>query len=93
MSRHSLGPRSTVIGSFKTVGVRARPQADGLKGRISRAVRWRRPVTIRASWRNAAHTLAYFGEDISAMMELIDRTLAVNPSYSRGWHISSVLRR
>jgi adenylate cyclase len=41
---------------------------------------------------NAAQTLAYFGEDIGAMMALIDRALAFNPSYARGWHISGVLR-
>ena len=41
---------------------------------------------------NAAHALAFFGEDIGAMMALIDRVLALNPSYARGWHISGVLR-
>jgi TolB-like protein len=41
---------------------------------------------------NAAYTLAYFGEDISAMMALIDRALALNPSFARGWHISGILR-
>jgi adenylate cyclase len=41
---------------------------------------------------SAAHALAYFGEDIGAMMALVDRALALNPNYARGWHISSVLR-
>jgi tetratricopeptide (TPR) repeat protein len=41
---------------------------------------------------NAAHVLAYFGEDISAMLALIDRALALNPNYARGWHVSGVLR-
>jgi adenylate cyclase len=41
---------------------------------------------------NAAFALAYFGEDISAMMTLVDRALAINPSFSRGWHLSGVLR-
>ena len=41
---------------------------------------------------NAAHALAYFGEDIGAMMALVDRALALNPSFARGWHISSALR-
>jgi TolB-like protein/class 3 adenylate cyclase len=41
---------------------------------------------------NAAHALAYFGEDIGAMMALVDRALALNPNYARGWHISGVLR-
>ena len=41
---------------------------------------------------SAAHALAYFGEDIGAMSVLVDRALALNPNYARGWHISSVLR-
>jgi predicted TPR repeat methyltransferase len=36
--------------------------------------------------------LAYFGEDIGAMMELIDRALALNPSFARGWYLSGILR-
>jgi adenylate cyclase len=41
---------------------------------------------------NAAIALAYFGEDIGAMMALVDRALALNPNFARGWHISGVLR-
>jgi adenylate cyclase len=41
---------------------------------------------------NAAFALAYFGEDIGAMMALVDRALALNPNFARGWHISAVLR-
>jgi adenylate cyclase len=41
---------------------------------------------------NAAFPLAYFGEDIEAMMALADRALSLNPSYARGWHLSGVLR-
>jgi tetratricopeptide (TPR) repeat protein len=41
---------------------------------------------------NAAYALAYFGEDIGAMIALVDRALALNPSFARGWHISGVLR-
>jgi TolB-like protein len=41
---------------------------------------------------NAAPALAYFGEDIGAMMALADRALAINPSYVRGWYLSAVLR-
>jgi tetratricopeptide (TPR) repeat protein len=40
----------------------------------------------------AAHTLAYFGEDIHAAIELIDRALALNPSFARGWVTSGRLR-
>jgi TolB-like protein/class 3 adenylate cyclase len=41
---------------------------------------------------NAAFALAYFDEDIGAMMALVDRALALNPNYARGWHLSGVLR-
>jgi adenylate cyclase len=41
---------------------------------------------------NAALVLAEFGEDIDAMMALVDRALALNPSFARGWHLSAVLR-
>jgi adenylate cyclase len=41
---------------------------------------------------NAAFALAYFGENIAAMMALVDRALALNPNFARGWHISGSLR-
>jgi TolB-like protein len=41
---------------------------------------------------NAALVLAYFGEDIGAMIGLIDRALALNPSFARGWSLSGTLR-
>jgi len=41
---------------------------------------------------NAAYALAYFGEDIGAMMALMDRALALNPSFARGWYISGTIR-
>jgi TolB-like protein len=41
---------------------------------------------------NAAVPLAYFGEDIGAMMALVDRALALNPSFARAWHLSGLLR-
>ena len=41
---------------------------------------------------NAAFTLAHLGEDIGAMIALVDRALALNPSFARGWHISGILR-
>jgi TolB-like protein/class 3 adenylate cyclase len=40
---------------------------------------------------NTAMALAYFGEDIGAMMALVDRALALNPSFARGWYISGFL--
>jgi hypothetical protein len=42
---------------------------------------------------NAVYSLAYFGEDIGAMIALVDRALALNPSFARGWHLSGVLRQ
>jgi adenylate cyclase len=41
---------------------------------------------------NAAFVLARFGEDIGAMIGLIDRALALNPSYARGWNLSGAVR-
>ena len=41
---------------------------------------------------DAAWALASFGEDIDAMIVMVDRALAFNPSYARGWHISGFLR-
>jgi TolB-like protein/class 3 adenylate cyclase len=40
----------------------------------------------------AAYALACFGEDIDAMIALVDRALGFNPSYARGWFISGFLR-
>jgi adenylate cyclase len=40
----------------------------------------------------AARVLAQFGEDIGAMIGLVDRALALNPSYARGWNVSGLLR-
>jgi TolB-like protein len=41
---------------------------------------------------NAATSLAWLGEDIGAMMALVDRALAINPNFARGWHAAGVLR-
>jgi len=41
---------------------------------------------------NAAFVLAICGEDIGAMMGLVDRALALNPSFARGWFVSGLLR-
>jgi len=46
------------------------------------------PITLT----NAAQALAYFGEDIGAMIALVDRALALNPNFARGWHSSAALR-
>jgi adenylate cyclase len=41
---------------------------------------------------NAALVLAYGGEDIGALIELVDRALRLNPSFARGWYVSGLLR-
>jgi adenylate cyclase len=41
---------------------------------------------------NAAFVLANFGEDIGAMIGLVDRALSLTPSFARGWFLSGVLR-
>jgi len=41
---------------------------------------------------NAALALAYFGEDIGAMIGLTDRALKMNPNFARGRHIGGLLR-
>jgi adenylate cyclase len=68
------------------------PEADRLKG-VDFA---RRALEVAGDdpgiLVNAVQALAFFGEDIGAMMALVDRALALNPSFARGWHISGVLR-
>jgi TolB-like protein/class 3 adenylate cyclase len=41
---------------------------------------------------NAAIVLGYFGEEIGAAVGMIDRSLALNPSFARGWMLSGWLR-
>jgi adenylate cyclase len=41
---------------------------------------------------NAAQVLARSGEDMGTIIGLVDRALALNPSYARGWLISGLLR-
>jgi TolB-like protein/class 3 adenylate cyclase len=41
---------------------------------------------------NAAQVLARSGEDVGAMIALVDRALTLNPSYARGWFVSGLLR-
>jgi adenylate cyclase len=68
------------------------PEADRLKGadfaRRALEVAGDDPGIVA----NAALALAYFGEDIGAMISLVDHALALNPNFARGWHISGSLR-
>jgi adenylate cyclase len=41
---------------------------------------------------NAAYVLSYFGEDIQAAIDLIDRALALNPSFADGWRNGGFVR-
>ena len=68
------------------------PVADARKGvayaRRALEVAGDDPVIIT----NAAMALAALGEDIDAMAALVDRALALNPNFARGWHVSAVVR-
>jgi TolB-like protein len=41
---------------------------------------------------NAAHALSICSEDLTTAVALVDRAVALNPSYARGWYISGSLR-
>jgi TolB-like protein/class 3 adenylate cyclase/tetratricopeptide (TPR) repeat protein len=73
-------------------GTSGDPETDARKGtdfaRRALQVAGDEPGTMA----NAAVALADFGEDVSAAMTLVDRALALNPSYARGWYISGLLR-
>jgi TolB-like protein/class 3 adenylate cyclase len=45
-----------------------------------------------ATLANAALALAAFGENNSTMVTLVERALALNPSFARGWYISAILK-
>jgi TolB-like protein len=68
------------------------PEADRLKG----ADFARRALEVAGDdpgiLANAAYALAYFGEDIGAMMALADRAVALNSNSARGWALSAYLR-
>jgi adenylate cyclase len=73
-------------------GTSKEPEADRRKGiafaRRALQATTDDPFTIA----NAALALSAVGEDIGAMMALVDRALALNPSFARGWHISGMLK-
>ncbi|HMD65182.1 MAG TPA: hypothetical protein VKG22_00855, partial [Stellaceae bacterium] len=45
-----------------------------------------------ATLANAAYVLTLSGEDIATVMGLVDRALALNPSFARGWYVSGIIR-
>ena len=67
-------------------------KADSLKG-VDFA---RRSLQVASDdpgiFANAALAPAFFGEDIGAMMTLVDRALSLHPSSARGWYASACLR-
>jgi adenylate cyclase len=68
------------------------PEGDRRKGvnfaRLALQVAGDDPSVIA----NSAMAVAYFGEDIGAAIALVDRALALNPSFARGWYVSGILR-
>ena len=81
-------PRSAVAGSFGTVGAMTRQITGAEFARRALEVAGDDPGVLV----NAAYTLADLGEDIGAMMTLVDRALALNPNFARGWYISGTLK-
>jgi adenylate cyclase len=47
--------------------------------------RFNQVLTTPVVLTNAGLLLGYFGEDIDAALRLVDRALALNPSYAHGW--------
>jgi len=68
------------------------PAADRLKGTDFARRALERAGANPGVLANAAVALAYFGEDIGTMMTLVDRALAINPNFARGWHAGGMLR-
>ena len=64
-----------------------RSEAIGLARRCVEAADGDPQVLCRAG-----HVLGYFGEAIEAAITLVDRGLALNPSYAEGWQMSGLLR-
>ena len=79
--------RQLVINGWAEAPERSRRKAEDLARRALQAGDNDPRILV-----NAANVLAFFGEDIGAMMGLVDRALALNPSFARGWSISGLLR-
>jgi adenylate cyclase len=80
------------IDAVDAIGGCADPEGSRRKG----LERGRRALLVArddpAILANAAFTLAYLGEDIGAMIALVDRALSLNPGFARGWHASGGIR-
>jgi adenylate cyclase len=66
------------------------PAADSLKG-TDYARRALPAADDPVTQVNAAQALAFFGEEIGAMIALVDGALRLKPSYARGWYIRGIL--
>src|SRR6516165_1243688 len=86
-----LGRRSAVTGSASMVQART-PHRTAAKPPILRGRALQVAEDDPGTLANAAYALAYSGEDIGAMITLVDRAVTLNPSFARGWHISAGLR-
>ena len=88
----ALALAAVCCGRRYTIGGSEDPEADNRKAasfaRRALQVAGEDPAVLA----NAAYALAFLGEDIGAMMALVDRALALNPSFARGWYISGTLR-
>jgi len=68
------------------------PEADNRKGAEFARRALQAAGDDPAVLANSAVVLAALGEDIGTMMVLIDRALALNPSFARGWFQSGRIR-
>ncbi len=79
--------RRLVIGGWAEQQETSRPKAIELARRALEVGESDTRVLV-----HAAFVLAELGEDIGAMIALVNRALALNPSFARGWYVSGVLR-
>ena len=88
----ALALAAVCCGRRYTIGGSEDPEADNRKAasfaRRALQVAGEDPAVLA----NAAYALAFLGVDVGAMMALVDRALALNPSFARGWYISGTLR-
>jgi TolB-like protein len=68
------------------------PRADGSKSIELARRALRATPDDPAVMAHTANVLMYFGEDADTMISLVDRALALSPSFARGWYISGTMR-
>src|SRR5262245_31947972 len=85
------GRRPAICGSSTTDGPKTRRSPAARAAELARRALLEAeddPEVLAIS----AFVLSQVGEDIGAMLGLVDRALMLNPSYARGWFLSGVLR-